>query len=191
MRRPALPLARGFTMIEMLVTVVIAAILAAIAVPQMREYIERTRVAGAANELASDIRLARSLVLELNQPIWMNFGSTGDFTCYVIYTEGNLTGSCNCARIGQPMCDGGLDPQVALRSVYIKRSTGVTLTSTRPDLRFIDAVGPPQVGFDTYGSALAEIGSSLGGRVKITLHGMTRAAICSMSGHTAEFGACP
>ena len=157
----------------------------------MREYIERTRVAGAANELASDMRLARAFVLQHNQPIWVTFGSTADYTCYVIYTEGNLTGSCNCARVGRPMCDGGFDPQVALRSVYIKRSTGVTLTATTPDLRFTEAVGAPQIGFETYGNALAEIGSSLGGRVKVTLHGMTRAVICSMSGHTAEFGACP
>lgn len=182
---------RGFTLIELLVTLTIGAILLAIAVPQMREFIERKRVAGAASELASDIRLARSMVLQHNEPIWISFGSTADFTCYVMFPEGDQVGTCNCARTVGSMCGGGTDPPVPLRSVFIKRSTGVTLTSTSPNLRFIEAVGAPQIAYFLYGDAVAEVGSSLGGRIKVTMHGLTRAVVCSISGHTAEFGACP
>lgn len=181
----------GFTMVELLITLTIGAILLAMAVPQMREFIERKRVSGAATELASDIRLARAMLLQHNQPIWISFGSTGDYTCYVMYTEGNQTGFCNCARGVAAMCDAGVDPPVPLRSVFIKRNTGVTITSTAPDLRFVDAGGAPQIAMFEYGNAVAEVGSNLGGRLKVTLHGLTRAVICSISGHTSEFGDCP
>lgn len=178
----------GLTMIELMITLTIGAILLALAVPQMREYIARTRVSGTARELAADIRLARSMVQQQNQPILIAFGSTVDFTCYVLYTQGGQTGSCDCARTSIPMCDAVPDPPVALRSVYIKRNTGITLISTSPDLRYSQPVGAPWI---YSGTAQAVVSSSLGGRLLVVMSGLTRATICSLSGHTAEFGDCP
>lgn len=186
LRRPQQPL--GLTMIELMITLTIGAILLALAVPQMREYIARTRVSGTATELAADIRLARSMVQQQNQPIWITFGSTDDFTCYVLYTEGGNTGVCDCARTATPMCDAVPNPPIPLRSVFIKRNTGITLTSTSADIGYAQAIGTPNV---LGGTAQAEISSSLGGRLKVVMNGLTRATICSLSGHTAEFGDCP
>lgn len=184
----------GLTLIELMITVTIGAILLALAVPQMREYIARKRVSGTATELAGDIRLARSMVQQQNQPIWINFGSTSDFTCYVLYTEGAGADICDCTRTSTPMCTvtpgGGADDSIALRSVIIQRNTGIAVTATAPNLRYTQPVGAPRV----YGGASAEAevsGGSLGGSVKLILSGLTRATICSLSGHTAEFGDCP
>lgn len=179
----------GLTLIELMITLTIGAILLALAVPQMREFIARKRVSGTATELAADIRLARSMVQQQNQPIWMNFGSTDDFTCYVLHTEGGGTGLCECARTGSPMCDAVPDPPIALRSVFIKRNTGIALTSAAAVLSYTQAVGAPTLPFG--GTAQAEVASSLGGRLKVGMDGLTKATICSLSGHTAEFGDCP
>lgn len=179
----------GLTLIELMITVTIGAILLALAVPQMREYIARKRVSGTATELASDVRLARSMVQQQNQHIWITFGSTTDFTCYVLYTEGGGNEYCDCARTSTPMCGVGLDPPIPLRSVFIKRNTGIALTSAAMDLKYLQPVGAP---VPLSGTAEVEVnGGSLGGRVKVIMTGLTRATICSLAGHTAEFGDCP
>ena len=178
----------GLTLIELMITLTIGAILLALAVPQMREYIARKRVSGTATELAADVRLARSMVQQQNQPIWITFGSTDDFTCYVLYTDANQFDNCDCART--PMCSAAnADPPIALRSVFIKRNTGITMTASALDLRYTRPVGAPTPFRGN--TAEVEVSSSLGGRVKLVLSGLTRATICSLSGHTAEFGACP
>ncbi len=50
----------GFTLVELMVTVVVAAILMAIAVPNMRSVIQNTRISNQINELTSDLNFARS-----------------------------------------------------------------------------------------------------------------------------------
>lgn len=185
--RPRRPII-GLTLIELMVTLTIGAILLALAVPQMREYIVRKRVSNAATELVGDIRLARAMVLQQNQPIWVSFGSTSDFTCYVFFTEGDATGLCDCTRTSTPMCDSRPDPPIALRSVLIKRNTGITVTSNSPYMSYTQAVGAPTL---YGGTGQAEVNGSAGGRLKILMAGLNRATVCSLSGHTAEFGNCP
>ena len=180
----------GLTMIELMITLTIGAILLALAVPSMREYIARKRVSGTATELAADIRLARSMVQQENQPIWINFGSTSDYTCYVVFTQGNGVDYCECNRTSTPMCSAvGASPPIALRSVFIKKSSGITIIPKTTELLYSQALGAPELKFG--GAANAEIdGGTLGGRVKVNMSGLTKATICSVSGHTAEFGNC-
>lgn len=175
-------------MVELMITLTISAILLAIAIPQMREYIARKRVSGAAAELVSDIRLARAMVQQENQPIWVHFGSTDDFTCYVVFTQGNMINQCDCTRTSTPMCPGTRDAPVPLRHVVIKRDTGITLTTASRYVVYSQAVGAPRL---FGGTGEAQISGSSGGSVKVTMGGLTRATACSVSGHTAEFGDCP
>lgn len=77
---------RGFTAIELMVVVVIAAILLAIAVPSFSGLINRQRVAGLANDLSADIQYARSQAVSHNA----NVGVTVTESGYAI-TMGNDT----------------------------------------------------------------------------------------------------
>lgn len=52
--------ARGFTLVELMITVLIAAILLAVGVPAMQDLIRNGRVTTAANEFLTDLNLARS-----------------------------------------------------------------------------------------------------------------------------------
>lgn len=52
---------RGFTIIELMVTVAVAAILLALAIPSFTGFMARARLEGVANELVADLVYARSL----------------------------------------------------------------------------------------------------------------------------------
>lgn len=54
------PGARGFSLIELLVTITIVAILLVLAVPNYREWVANTRVRGAAESIQNGIRIARN-----------------------------------------------------------------------------------------------------------------------------------
>ena len=62
---------RGFTLIELMVTISVAAIIMAIAVPSMQILRANSRVASAANELATDLKKARteSVLTRRNQTL--------------------------------------------------------------------------------------------------------------------------
>jgi len=58
--KPRCPRSRGFTLVELLVTIAVVAILAAIALPSYTSMIQRSDVSSASNRLLADLGYARS-----------------------------------------------------------------------------------------------------------------------------------
>lgn len=80
---------RGFTLIELMVTVAVMAILAAIAAPSMSELIDNRRAAGQAEELVASLQLARAEAIRRNARVTVCAG-TG-IVCNGSTTWGNWT----------------------------------------------------------------------------------------------------
>lgn len=59
----------GFTLVELMITIVIAAILLGIAIPNFTEIIVRNRMTAYANELVTALNLARSEAIKRGQPV--------------------------------------------------------------------------------------------------------------------------
>ncbi len=59
----------GFTLIELMVTVGIAGIVIALAIPSMSAFVKNERLTSASNNLLADIMLARNKAVERNQPV--------------------------------------------------------------------------------------------------------------------------
>ena len=68
---------RGFTAIEMMVTVAVIAVLLAVVVPSFREQLERRKLEGAATELSTDIQFTRTEAVSRNQPATLTTVANG------------------------------------------------------------------------------------------------------------------
>jgi type IV fimbrial biogenesis protein FimT len=91
----------GFTLMELMITVVILAILAAIALPSFQSIIEKRRIVGAADNLFADLQYARSEAIKQNKTITFQFSSGANW-CYGI--DDNAAG-CDCtAGAGASNC---------------------------------------------------------------------------------------
>ena len=68
---------RGFTLIELMVTVAVMAVLAAIAAPSMSELIDNRRAAGQTEELVASLQLARAEAVRRNARVTACAGASG------------------------------------------------------------------------------------------------------------------
>lgn len=93
---------RGFTMIELFVGVAIVAIILALGVPSLRNWLVAQRVASVATELVTDMRYARAEAISANVRAFVAFYNVGN-GCYIVYRgPPNRGEACDCAST--PKC---------------------------------------------------------------------------------------
>ncbi|MEZ5564669.1 MAG: GspH/FimT family pseudopilin [Gammaproteobacteria bacterium] len=118
---------RGYTMIELMFTVAIAALVTGLAVPNFRDFVLNNRAAEEANALVGALALARSESVTRGIPVSV-CASTDNATCagatdwstgWIVFTDAN-------APLGA--VDGGAEPDTVLRALPALR-TGSALTA--------------------------------------------------------------
>lgn len=188
---------QGFTMVELLITVVILAVLAAIAVPSMREFIARQRVESIAKELATDLRYLRTKSIEGKTTVRIKFGSNDVNTCYVVFGLGTNELDCDCARIdGLTSCGNVSGRGEEFKTVLIPRARGVTVAATPGTLELEGFNGLPLYRPDTQAFQTIQAvvtGTNIGGELRVytTTDGLIVPKLCSVGGRQGAFPTCP
>lgn len=121
--------AQGFTLIELMITISIAAILLAVGIPSMRDMIQQNRLTGNVNEFVAANMLARSEAIKRGSPVTL---------CRAVNAE---SGSDACAAAGDWNTGWlvGVGPSNAVTEVLTRQkalSTGATVTATIPAITY-------------------------------------------------------
>lgn len=125
---------KGFTLVELMITVVIAAILLGVAVPGFVELLERNRMQSAASGVYTSLMLARSEALKRN-------------TSVVICRRDPATGMCATSGTTGDWKQGWVVHPAADPNDVLLQREGMTSGDT---LWVVDA-GPAEIGTLSYG----------------------------------------
>jgi type IV fimbrial biogenesis protein FimT len=113
----------GFTLIELMVTIGIVAVLLFVAAPSFVTTLAKQRMEGFASELATDIQYARSEAVQRNAAVGIAFGAG----CYTVYVLGT-TNAANCVALGTGA--------VALKTVQLTAGNDLTFVPANPGTVF-------------------------------------------------------
>ncbi len=126
MKKPNRGTSRGFTMVELILVMVIAGVLAAVAIPRL---VGRSNfdARGFTDELAASVRFAQKLSIAQRREVFVQFTTTDATLCYVV--------AAPCvALVDQAPGPGGEKPYT------VTAPDGLTIASPAASLRF-DASG--------------------------------------------------
>lgn len=160
---------RGFTLIEIGITLAVLTILALIAVPSYRDAIDKTRLKSAAEALFGEFQSAKSMAPQRKANITMQFG-TGAAWCAGMTAKA----ACGCAQSDAAQAD-----YCEIKRVLAAEFKSVTLSAA-------SFGGAASVVFEPVrGSASAgsiSLASALGKQVTISTTALGRVSLCSPAG---------
>jgi len=165
--------ANGLTLMELMVTVAILAILVALAMPSFNTFVAKGRLSGAAEALAQELQLAKSEALRRNASVTISFSTVGDW-CY-----GSVESATACDCTDQ-------DPPCSLRRVDSTAYSGVTMDATSftgNATTFSARLGMASPGW-------VNLTHPDAGTLRVSLGAAGQVSICSTSGGLGHHLAC-
>ncbi|MEH6576693.1 MAG: GspH/FimT family pseudopilin [Amphritea sp.] len=158
---------QGFTLIELMVTVAVLAILLALVAPNMSSYWKENRLVSATEAVYSHMQLGRSVALARNQDIFIKFGNTGGNSWCMAVSEDN---SCDCTATPATNCTLTNMPVPILSgitypNVIVATSLAADTTSIQMPRGTVSEAG--EVTLSLNSGEVTEVGISVMGRVTI------------------------
>lgn len=184
-RRAAPARRRGLTLVEMMMTLGVTAVLMSIAVPSMVTFIARKRVANVANELASDLRYLRSVGLQRSATMQIEFNANAAVSCYVVASDNVLAGAQTCDCRLPAACGAGPGAPVVIKTVSLALGDGIAL-SADPVKTVFGSNGLPAAG----ATMQVTVQSNRGGTARVSTNAVGRPFVCSVAGQETNFPTC-
>lgn len=183
----------GFTVIELMVTILIASIILTIAVPSYRDLIDKYRLKSAAEDLYTQLQFARMEAIKRGEPVIVDFNRTSDTVwCYgvEVINAGEAYG-CDCTTTDSCDVDGveKISTNTEYRNVKIASSLSFGLGS-QPYTGFNPYTGFAADGSGAYLNGIIQLESELGKKVNIDVSLIGRVKICSPSGSIGDYPSC-
>ena len=176
--------ARGFTLIELMVTVAVAAIVLSLAIPSFIGLLARKRVEGTFTELQTDLQLARSEAVARNTPVRVTFGSS----CYVLHSQPVGAGATSCSQTAASTI-GNLATQI--KTTQLPAGSAVLTPQASLTLVEFDPVRGTAT-WDGSGTDAQIVVSSASGpwQLRASMVVTGRVSTCSPSGSVRGFTSC-
>ena len=123
---------RGMSLIESLICMAVLAVTMGSVLPAFQESRQMRLLEGAAAQMATDLRHARSLAVAHRAPVRMSVQQPTGGSCYVVHT--GSAGDCSCTAAGTSTCSG---QGQALHTVGFA-ATGPVRLATQPTSMLFD-----------------------------------------------------
>lgn len=176
---------KGFSLIELLITVVILGVLVSLAAPPMFSTLESRKLKGAAEKAFADFQFVKTEAIKRNQFVRLDFtgfGSGNDW-CYGF----KVNADCDCTETDPSQADfceiDGIK-RVVNQDDY---DGSVTLSNSSVPFAGVASFNPMR-GTTTPGSIEFELSS--GAKIKVIVSLLGRVRMCSSSGSNGGYRAC-
>lgn len=170
---------RGLTLVELVVTLTIVALVVLAAVPALSDLLQRRALTGLAAELRSDLQRARSEAVARRQGVRVEVQAVDGGSCWLAWA--GTSQACRCTGAAEPVCELGA---VLVSHRFVEARTGLAVSSSVVALRF-----DPRLGTATPSGTL-RVTTAGGAAVHHVVNLTGRVRSCSVGGALAGVPAC-
>ncbi|MCC8363866.1 GspH/FimT family pseudopilin [Lysobacter sp. A6] len=186
----------GFTLLELMVTIVVFVILAALAVPGLSTYLEKSRLRGAADSVVNQLAQARQAAVKYDRNVSLKTTGSGATWCLGAREAGDpaeamqagAASTCDCAATPTE-CVVDKDKQLVVKSDDYR---GVTLSSAAGDLAFDGRLGiRSDASVGNANASSFDLTSQSGAYVlTVNISPLGQATVCTKTGNILGYPQC-